>query len=169
MLRLPSSLKVLALAATLALPTALPAVAGPAESALLAKYAGEWRGAGKVTGPDSGTVVCRLSFKSATTGRLSYTGRCSFSGSGAASFRGTLSYNDAKRQYEAASSAQGVSSTTIGRKQGGGIVFAASGMDTRYGTASSTMTLGGSTIKLSFKLVDNKGETSASSISFSKS
>ena len=39
---------------------------------------------------------------------------------------------------------------------------------TTYGVASSTMVLAGSSIKLSFKLVDKKG-TTASSISFRKS
>lgn len=169
MLRLPSSLKVIALTAALVLPAALPALAGQAENALLARYAGEWRGSGKVSGPDPGTVVCRITFKAANSGRLTYSGRCSYSGSGAASFRGTMLYNDASRRYEASSSAQGVSTTTIGKKQGGGIVFAANGMKTRYGTASSVMTLGGNAIKMSFKLVDKDGATTASSISFQKS
>lgn len=169
MLRLPTSLKVLALASVLAFPIALPATAGPAENAVLAKYAGDWRGTGKVVGPDPGTVVCRISFKASTAGKLSYSGRCSFGGSGAASFRGTMIYNDAKKRYEATSSAQGVSTTTVGKKVGGTIVFAASGTDTRYGTASSVMTLSGSSIKLAFKLVDKKGETTASAISFKKS
>jgi hypothetical protein len=166
---MPSSkyLLSLALLAALALPVA-PVSAGEAETALLARYAGEWRGTGKVTGPDPGTVVCRITFKPAAA-KLSYTGRCTYSGQGTASFRGTMLYNDAKKRYEASSSAQGVSSTTIGKKQGGGIVFSSSGMDTRYGTASSVMTLAGNTIKMSFKLVDKDGETTASSISFKKS
>ena len=169
MLRLPTSLKVLALASVLALPTTLPAVAGPAESAVLAKYAGDWRGTGKVVGPDPGTVVCRLSFKASTAGKLTYTGRCSFGGSGAASFRGSMVYNDATKRYEASSSAQGVSTTTVGKKAGSTIVFASAGMKTSYGTASSVMTLSGSSIKLAFTLVDKKGQTTASAISFKKS
>lgn len=156
----------LALLAAMAQPVA-PVLAGEAETALLAKYAGEWKGTGKVTGPDPGTVVCRITFKP-TGAKLSYTGRCTYSGQGTASFRGTMLYNDAKKRFEASSSAQGVSSTTIGKKQGGGVVFASSGMDTRYGTASSVMTLAGNAIKMSFKLVDKDGETTASSISFSK-
>lgn len=163
----PKLLVSLALAAALALP-ATTALAGEAETALLAKYAGEWRGTGKVSGPDPGTVVCRITFKPAS-GKLSYTGRCTYSGQGTASFRGTMLYNDARKRFEASSSAQGVSTTTIGKRQGGGIVFAANGMDTRYGTASSVMTLAGNAIKMSFKLVDKDGETTASSISFSKS
>lgn len=160
--------KLATLVVALALPV-VPALAGPAENALLAKYAGEWKGTGKVTGPDPGTVVCRITFKPTPAGKLTYNGRCTYSGQGTASFRGTMLYNDATRRYEASSSAQGVSTTTIGKKQGGGIVFAASGMDTRYGTASSVMTLAGNAIKLSFKLVDKDGATTASSISFSRS
>lgn len=157
----------LALLAALALPVT-PVVAGPAENAVLAKYAGDWKGTGKVTGPDPGTVVCRISLKPAASGKLSYSGRCTYSGQGTASFRGTMLYNDATNRYEAASSAQGVSTTTIGKKQGGGIVFATSGVDTRYGTISSTMTLAGNAIKLSFKLIDKDGETTASSITFGR-
>jgi hypothetical protein len=158
----------LAVLVALALPVA-PAFAGPAENALLAKYAGDWRGTGKVTGPDPGTVVCRISFKPAASGKLTYSGRCTYSGQGTASFRGTMLYNDASKRYEAASSAQGTSTTAVGKKQGGGIVFATSGMDTRYGTVSSVMTLAGNAIKMSFKLVDKDGATSASSITFNRS
>jgi len=169
MLRLPTSLKVLALASALALPVALPAIAGPAENALLAKYEGSWRGSGKVTGPDPGTVVCRLTFKAASAGKLTYSGRCSFGGSGAASFRGSMVYNDATKRFEASSSAQGANTTTVGKRAGNTIVFASAGIKTSYGLASSVMTLSGSSIKLGFTLVDKKGQTTASAISFKKS
>jgi len=165
MLRLPLVFRLVALAAVVAM-SPLPAAAGPAENATLAKYAGEWRGIGKVTGPNPGTVVCRITFKAANSGRLSYTGRCSFSGSGAASFRGTMLYNDAARRYEAASNAQGISSQTVGKKQGGSIVFSTGAISTRYGTISSTLTLAGSAIRLAFRLVDRKGATNDSNIAF---
>jgi hypothetical protein len=161
------NLKALALAALIALPTASAALAGPAESALLAKYAGEWRGSGQVTGPDPGTVVCRITFRATDAGRLTYSGRCSYSGQGAASFRGTIAYNDSAKRFEAISSAQGTSMSSTGKRQGSSIVFASEGMETRYGTISSTLTLGGSTIKMAFKLVDD-GETTASSITLQK-
>jgi len=169
MTRLLPSLKVLALAALIATPTALPAFAGPAESALLASFEGEWRGTGKVAGPDPGTVVCRITFKSASSGKLTYSGRCSYGGAGSASFRGTMLYNDAKKRYESSTSAMGMgSSTVIGKKQGGGVVFASGGMTTRYGTASSVMTLARNVLKLSFKLVAKDGDTTTSSINFKK-
>ena len=164
----PTLLASLAVLAALAVPLA-PATAGPAENALLAKYAGNWKGIGKVTGPDPGTVVCRISLKPSASGKLSYSGRCTYSGQGTASFRGTMLYNDASKRYEAASSGQGVSATTVGKKQGGGIVFSTSGVDTRYGTISSVMTLAGDAIKLSFKLTDKDGATTASSITFDRS
>ena len=166
-MRLLSILGRLALLAGLLVP-ALPALAGPAETALLAKYEGTWKGKGTVSGPNPGTVVCRLTFKTATSGKLNYSGRCSF-GAGGTSFSGAMIYNDTKGRFESVSSSTGFSATTIGKKQGGGIVFVMTPTDTTYGTASSTMTLGTSSIKLSFKLVDKKGQTTASSISFAKS
>lgn len=160
------NLKALAYAALLVLP-ATAATAGPAENELLARYAGEWRGSGQVTGPDPGTVVCRITFRATESGRLTYSGRCSYSGQGAASFRGAVAYNDAAKRFEAASSAQGASMTSVGRRSGNSIVFASEGMETRYGTVSSTLTLGGNAIKMAFKLVDD-GETTASSITLQK-
>jgi hypothetical protein len=159
--------KALALAALLALP-ATAAIAGPAENQLLARYEGEWRGTGKVTGPDPGTVVCRLTFKPSSAGKLGYTGRCSYSGSGTASFRGTIAYNDAARAFEASSSAQGASMRTVGKRVGGSIVFASANTRTTHGTVSSIMTLASNSIKLGFTLVDRQGRTSASSINFQK-
>jgi hypothetical protein len=153
------------LCATLANP--IPALAGQAENALLANYAGSWKGTGKITGPDPGTVVCRLTMKNSKTGALTYSGRCSFGG-GAASFRGAMIYTDAQKRYEASTSAQGASATTIGKRQGNGVVFSATGMDTRYGTASSTLALAGN-IRMTFKLVDEKGETSTSTVTFERS
>jgi hypothetical protein len=167
-MRLMQILRLLVPVVALGFSAVAPAVAGPKEAALLASYAGEWRGKGKVTGPDPGTVVCRITFKPGKSGALSYSGRCSF-GVGQTTFRGAISYNDAKGRFEASSAAQGVASTAIGKKSGNGITFSTTGMDTRYGTASSTMALAGNAIKLSFKLVDKKGEVTASSITFGKS
>jgi len=166
-LRLVTTLKISALCLALAALPALPAVAGQAENTLLQKYAGSWKGSGNVTGPDPGTVSCRLTMKGTTPGKLTYTGRCSFT-AGAASFRGGIVYNDANKRFEASSSAQGVATTTVGKRSGGGVVFSSSGMETRYGTASSSLSLTGGSIKMSFKLVDKDGQTMASSITFAK-
>ena len=164
----PMLLARLAIAAMFVLPATLPVLAGPAETALLAAYAGTWAGTGTATGPEPGEVDCRISFKATSAGKLIYNGRCSFS-SGAASFNGTMIYNDAANRFEAASSSTGFSATTIGKKQGGNIVFAMNGEETTYGTASSVMTLSPKAINLTFKLVDKKGETTASKITFTRS
>ncbi len=164
----PTLLARLALAAMFVLPATLPVLAGPAETALLASYAGTWAGTGAATGPEPGDVDCRISFKATAAGKLIYNGRCSFS-SGAASFNGTMIYNDAAKRFEAASSSTGFSATTIGKKQGSNIIFSMDGQDTTYGTASSTMTLGSKAITISFKLVDKKGETTSSKIVFTRS
>lgn len=52
----PTLLARLALAAMFVLPATLPALAGPAETALLATYAGTWAGTGIATGPQPGEV-----------------------------------------------------------------------------------------------------------------
>lgn len=147
----------------------VPALAGPKENAVLASYAGSWTGKGNVTGMQTGKVSCRLTFKPVSSGALSYSGRCSFGAMAQQTFRGTVSYNDAKNRYEASSSAQGIQTTAIGKKSGGGMTFTSEGMDTRYGSASSTMAFAGAAIKLNFKLIDKKGEVTASAITFSKS
>ena len=67
-MRLVTSLKIAALGAALVLPLATPALAGKAENALLQKYEGAWKGTGKVTGPDPGTVSCRLTMTCASQG-----------------------------------------------------------------------------------------------------
>jgi hypothetical protein len=165
-MRLPSSLKVLALFPVLLAPLSLPAFAGAAEEALLARYAGNWRGTGEVKGPDPGSVVCRLSFKPTESGALSYSGRCSF-GAGGYSFRGAMAYDDSKGRFFSQSTVQGEQVNTTGKRSGNTITFASS-METRYGDASSSFSLAGNSIKLSFKVVDKKGRAMTSSINFSK-
>jgi hypothetical protein len=165
-MRLPSSLKVLALVPALLAPLSLPALAGQAENALLAKYAGNWRGTGDVTGPDPGSVVCRLSFTPAESGAISYSGRCSF-GAGGYSFRGAMAYDDAKNRFFSQSTVQGETVSTTGKRSGNTVTFAST-MQTRYGDATSSFQLAGNAIKLSFKLVDKKGRSTTSAITFDR-
>lgn len=165
-MRLPSSLKVLALIPAFLAPLSLPALAGSAENALLAKYAGSWRGTGEVTGPNAGSVVCRLSFKPTDTGAVSYTGRCSF-GAGGYSFRGAMAYDDAKKRFYSQSSVQGEQVNTTGKRSGNTITFSST-TKTQYGDAASSFSLAGNAIKLSFKLVDKKGRATTSAINFVK-
>jgi len=165
-MRLPSSLKVIALVPALLAPLSLPALAGQAENALLAKYAGIWRGTGEVNGPDPGKVVCRLTFKPADSGALSYSGRCSF-GAGGYSFRGLMAYDDSADHFVSQSTVQGEQVQTTGRRSGNTITFASS-LSTRYGDAASSFQLAGNAIKMSFKLVDKKGRSSNSAITFDR-
>lgn len=165
-MRLPSSLKVLALVPAFFAPLSLPALAGPSENALLAKYAGNWRGTGEVTGPNAGSVVCRLSFKPVDSGALSYSGRCSF-GAGGYSFRGAMAYDDAKKRFYSQSSVQGEQVNTTGKKSGNTITFAST-TNTQYGDAKSSFQLAGNAIKLSFEMIDKKGRATKSAINFAK-
>lgn len=149
-----------------ALAFAAPASAGPKEDQALASYAGTWRGSSVVSGPMQGPVDCALNFSAESGGKLRYAGDCTFD-KGKTNFRGTIIYNDAAKRYETAGSGQGVSVTGFGKASGGNITFSVANVETSYGVASSTMVLAGSSIKLSFKLVDTKG-TTAASITFKK-
>ncbi len=145
-----------------------PAISGPEETALLASYAGGWVGSGKVTGVETGDVDCTMTLTANRSGKVNYKGRCDF-GSGTAGFTGTMHYNDAARRFEANTSAQGVSGGAVGKRQGGGIVFSMSGLESSYGTVSSTLSLTGGKISMKFELLDKDGKKTASSIAFSRS
>lgn len=138
-----------ALLAAMLLPTVAPALAGPAEAALLQEYVGTWKGEGRLTGAEEGAVVCRLTLRPAGA-KVAFSGRCAYDGSGAKSFSGTMTYNDAKKRFESTSSA---SRTVAGKKSGGGIVFTTEQSD-RRGTVTSTLSLNGGTIEVDFRMVD---------------
>lgn len=148
-------------------PVAAPAFAGAKETALLASYAGDWRGKGSISGDNPGTVVCRLSLKTGNAGKLTYNGRCSF-GQGVASFTGTMHYNDASKRYEAVTSARGQSATSVGKPTGNGVTFTTSTNDDKVGKVSSTIALQGEKITLSFQMTDTAGSKTASSIDFAR-
>lgn len=146
---------------------ASPALAGPKEAAILAAYAGDWRGTGQVTGIEEGDVTCNMSFKANASGKVNYSGKCSFS-SGTAGFTGTMHYNDAARRYEASTSAQGVSGAAVGKAQGSKIIFSMSGLESTYGTVSSTLALQGANIGMKFELIDKDGVKTTSAITFNR-
>ena len=152
------------LAAALVSVPAVPAFAAPADVQLLQSYAGSWRGAGELTGPDSGSVRCRLTFR-AQGEKLSFTGRCTVAGSGTRGFTGSISFNDATGRYEASSS----DGTVVGRKSGNTISFNMSS-STVQGDVTSTMTLNGNQIRVDFELKDeDTGEVSGSRVTFTRS
>jgi hypothetical protein len=151
------------LVAALLVPVAMPAFAGPNETAFLERLVGTWRGKGEITGPDAGKVACRLTFKAAGE-RLNFNGRCT-GGGGGQSFSGVIRYNDAKGRYESTSRG----TTVAGKKSGSSLVFASTQKESR-GTVTSTMTLSPSALKVQFKAVDARsGEASNGTIPFSKS
>lgn len=152
------------LAALLFAIPAAPAFAGPADVALLQAYAGNWRGAGELTGPDSGSVRCRLTFEP-NGQKLSFNGRCTLAGSGTRTFTGTIAYNDAARRYEA-TSPEGIA---VGRKSGSAITFNMNDT-TPQGDITSTMSLRGDEIRVDFELKNNKtGEVAGSRVTFTRS
>jgi hypothetical protein len=155
---------ILALLAALAftLPVA-PAVAAPADVELLQSYAGSWRGTGELTGPDSGSVRCRLTFRPSGE-KLSFSGRCTVAGTGTRSFSGVMSFNEATGRYEASSS----DGTVVGRKSGRTITFNMSDTTTQ-GEVTSSMSLRGNEIRVDFELTDRNGEVSGSRVTFTRS
>lgn len=141
----------------------LPAFAGAAQDATLAKYVGTWSGSGALTGAEAGNITCKLTFKKSAS-KLTYSGRCSYSGGpGSSTFNGNISYNDSTGKYVAKSGGKSFN----GSVSGGSIVFNMSQSDMR-GTFASTLTLG-TNIKFAVKVTTQDGDTSAGNVSFSKS
>lgn len=100
-----------------------PALAGPAEVALLKSYIGEWRGRGVLVGANQETIVCRLSLTQGNQDKVNYNGRCSLAGT-QLSVAGTMAYIEASRRYEAAMSSNAMfTGVAVGQKRGSGLVF----------------------------------------------
>jgi hypothetical protein len=154
-----------AVVATLLVPVAAPAFAGPAETKYLETLAGTWTGKGKITGAENGSVACRLTVKPSGE-KLNFNGRCTYSGmSTPQSFSGSIRYNDAKGVYESTSSGKSVA----GKKSGSTLSFTTSVKDMR-GNMSSTLTFSPSKASVAFQMVDSKSKKpSKGTVSFSKS
>ncbi|MFD1252244.1 hypothetical protein DEVEQU_03240 [Devosia equisanguinis] len=100
-----------------------PAIAAPADVALLKSYIGEWRGRGVLVGANQETVVCRLTLSQGNQDKVNYNGRCTLAGSNL-SVAGTLAYVDANKRFEAAmTSNASFSGIAVGQKRGGGLTF----------------------------------------------
>ena len=100
-----------------------PALAGPAEVALLNSYVGDWRGRGTLTGANTETVVCRLSLTQGNDDKVNYNGRCTLAGT-QLSVAGTMVYVEASKRFEAAMSSNATfTGIAVGQKRGGGLVF----------------------------------------------
>ena len=141
---------------------ALPAYAGPAEDAFLAKLTGTWTGAGTVTGEDQGTVACTLSFKPAPTGEK-FSGKCVAKGlTGGQTFSGTISYNDKTKRYEAGGNGQ----TSVGVKSGSSVVFTSALKGIVTGTTVMKVSTG--KILIDATIDRGRGKTSKSHVTFTK-
>lgn len=139
------------------------AFAGDAEVAYLHSLAGDYAGAGKVSGPEGGDVSCRVVMKPAGP-RLTFSGRCTAPGnSRGQSFSGSIKFNDQRGRYESSSGARIVA----GEKSGSTLTFVTQ-MNTIQGDVSSTMTVAPGSMKMQFRLVDNDGQTMQGSIPFRK-
>jgi hypothetical protein len=88
-----------ALAGLLAAAGAAPALAAPADVALLQSYIGDWRGRGVLIGANTETVVCRMSLTQGNQDKVNYSGRCSLAGT-QLSVAGTMAYVEANRRFE---------------------------------------------------------------------
>ena len=100
-----------------------PAVAAPADVALLKSYIGEWRGRGILIGASEETVVCRLSLTEGNQDKVNYSGRCALAGTNL-SVAGTMAYVDANRRFEAAMTSNATfTGIAVGQKRGSGLIF----------------------------------------------
>jgi hypothetical protein len=151
-----------ATAAMLAL-TAAPVLAGPAETAFLQKLTANWTGKGKLTGAQSGQVLCRLVITGGSQ-NVKYQGRCTIPDMAARAFSGSITYNDKLGRYESRT----MGGTVAGIKRGNSLVFTDKSTSME-GTSYSQMTISPSSLVMSFTLIDKKGEKTTSAITFTKS
>jgi hypothetical protein len=100
-----------------------PAFAGPAETALLKSYEGNWRGRGQVVGSDKENVTCRMALSDGNDDKVNYSGRCTLAGANL-SINGTLAYIEENHRYEGAMTSNvNFSGVAVGQKIGDGILF----------------------------------------------
>ncbi len=123
MINFASLSRAAALAGLLAVSGAAPALAAPADVALLQSYIGEWRGRGVLIGANTETVVCRMSLTQGNQQKVNYSGRCTLAGT-QLSVAGTMAYVEASRRFEAAMSSNATfTGIAVGQKRGNGLIF----------------------------------------------
>src|SRR5690554_5644345 len=112
-----------AFAGLLALAGVFPALAGPADVALLKSYIGDWRGRGVLIGANTETVVCRMSLTQGNQDKVNYNGRCTLAGT-QLSVAGTMAYVEASKRFEAAMSSNATfTGVAVGQKRGSNLIF----------------------------------------------
>lgn len=150
-----------------------PALAGPAELALLESYVGAWKGRGQLIGAETETVVCRLSITNGNAGKVNYSGRCAMAGTNL-SVNGTMAYIDAARRFEAAMTSNVTfTGVAVGQRRGDGIVFNLRERQTdnegRPMTITASITLNKGKILVDFNVVFNQtGDTLTASVPFTQ-
>ncbi len=168
---LQASLPVLGMLALSAL-GAVPALAGPADVALLQSYVGNCVGKGVLTGTTAQPVTCRMSLRPGQGDKINYTGRCEVADA-SFSLSGVMAYIAAQNHYEAAMTSSGGSGVAIGQKRDGGVVFSSKQQMTTQGhsgTVTSTLALAGGTLRVDFSMLEDKtGKTTSGTIPFTKS
>ena len=123
MINFASLSRAAALAGLLAVSGAAPALAAPADVALLQSYIGEWRGRGVLIGANTETVVCRMSLTQGNQEKVNYNGRCTLAGT-QLSVAGTMAYVESSRRFEAAMSSNATfTGIAVGQKRGNGLIF----------------------------------------------
>jgi hypothetical protein len=152
---------------------ALPALAGPAETALLKSYEGNWRGTAPLVGGDTENVSCRMTLSDGNDQKVNYNGRCSLAGTNL-SINGTLAYVEANQRYEGAMTSNvNFSGVAVGQKSGDGIVFnlKSRGMaDDANVEVVAGITLTPAGITIAFTATDTKtGKSISTNVPFKKS
>lgn len=101
-----------------------PALAGPAELALLSSYIGEWKGNSTlVGGREPEPFSCRLTVNKGNQTKINYAGRCTLTSMNL-SVTGTIAFDDPTQTYQAImGSNAGYKGVAIGRIKGDSIIF----------------------------------------------
>lgn len=154
---------------------ATPAIAAPADIALIKSYIGDWRGRGTLTGDNTETVVCRLTLTPGNDDKVNYNGRCALAGNNLV-ISGTIAYIDASSRYEAAMTSNATfNGIAIGEKRNGGIIFnlrerdKEDGPDGRDVTITAQIALSSGKIGVEFQVVyDETGQSLKAVVPFAK-
>jgi hypothetical protein len=142
--------------------TLAPAFAGPAETAFLQKLTASWTGKGKLTGAQTGSILCRI-VVSGGNPSVRYQGRCTMPDMAAQAFSGSIVYNEKLKRYESRT----LGGVVPGIKRGNSLTFTEKNSSAQ-GTAYSTMTISPTNLVTTFTLVSRKGEKTTSTITFTK-
>ena len=173
MINFASLSRAAALAGLLAVSGAAPALAAPADVALLQSYIGEWRGRGVLIGANTETVVCRMSLTQGNQEKVNYNGRCTLAGT-QLSVAGTLAYVESSRRFEAAMSSNATfTGIAVGQKRGNGLIFNLRERDKdeegKDLNISAQITLNGDAIDVVFEVVYvESGDSLRAEVPFSR-